>query len=300
MKRKIGIYICLLVCLVGLGFVKAPVDFHQSKLEDDTDPLRPEAYLFYVEDMSEEQQVKFSNEGFININCMQRKYSNLYVAENTVRWADMGRIETMIMVGVPGYWDGYYLRGEDRYDRVNELEGIGDYALLMESGFSDEIRFIKGNSFVSVSIVGGESSDIIPIAEGIASALPTEMPSPDLLELVIPEPAREIQLPGKYIYNVYKTKMENAFPFSAPDTSKMYLVSRYPFTQFTLGLWSVEQNDYLLVEQKTVSVYDLWVLSVEHNARAFGYAPGEYELHYWVNGEFAARYPYRILGEDEE
>ncbi len=116
------------------------------------------------------------------------------------------------MVGVPGYWDGYYLRGEESFDRVKELQGMGEYALLLESSFCNEVHFIKGNSLVVVSAKrGGDGSDVQLLAQIIADQLPDELPHPDTWQLEVPEPARQLTLPGKYIYKVYKSGEQNVF-----------------------------------------------------------------------------------------
>ena len=297
--RKNGLVLCLLISLIGWSFIPL-ANSQQVQATSEDEVQRPEDYLFYVADMSNELMQKFAGEGLIDKDCLQRKTSDLYIAENTIKWAEYGRIKTQIMVGGPDYWDGFNLRGEESFDWVTQLDNLGDEALLMESGFEDEIRFIKGNSFVEISIVGGETVDIMPIAEKMAAELPQEMPHPDSLELIAPAPVYNIQLPSKYISEVYKSGDPHSFSEWGPDADSMYLVSRYPFTKFTLGVWSVDRNAYELIEQRTLSIYELWVLNAEHNGRAFGLQAGEYELHYWVNGELAANFPFRFVGVNEE
>lgn len=287
----------LVFVLAGAGKAVHPVSASTlpETRQDDPAGMRPEDYLLSPDNFPQALTDKYAGEVFINKGNNRTKLPNLYIAENKFVWDGDKTISTRIMVGVPGYWDGYYLRGEESFDRVKELQGMGEYALLLESSFCNEVHFIKGNSLVVVSAKrGGDGSDVQLLAQIIADQLPDELPHPDTWQLEVPEPARQLTLPGKYIYKVYKSGEQNVFFYSAPDMDKMHLVSRYPFQSFIMALWNVELQSYVYLEEVSLSIYDVTVLSGEHSARVNSFTYGNYEIHYWVNGEFAAIYPFTI------
>ena len=264
-------------------------------LVDDPGAMRPEDYLLSLDTLPQSMIDKYPGEVFINKSSNRTRLPNLYKAENTLLWGEDYRIVTRIMVGVPGYWDGYYLRGRDSYDRVAVLEGFGDYALLKDSSFSHDVHLIKGNSVVEVSLKrGGDINEAQLIARMIADQLPDELPHPDSWQLLVPEPAKNISLPSKYIYSVFKSGEQGVFYYKEPDHDNLRLISRYPFTSFIMALWNVELQSYVYLEEVNLSMYDLTVLSGEHSARVNSLTYGEYEIHYWVNGEFSYVYPFTI------
>ena len=288
----------ILVFLLAAGSVLIrPVNASPLPEPAAEDPvaMRPEEYLLSLETFPQALTEKYPNEVIKEKSSNQTKLPNLYKAENILVWGEDNRITTRIMVGVPGYWDGYYLRGRDSFDRVTELQGLGDYALLLDSSFSHDVRFMKGNSVVEVSLKrGGDINDAQLIAQMIADQLPDELPHPDSWQVLVPEPAKNISLPSKYIYSVFKSGEQGVFYYKEPDHDNLRLISRYPFTSFTMALWNEELQSYVYLEEVNLSIYDLTVLSGEHSARVNSLTYGDYEIHYWVNGEFSYVYPFTI------
>ena len=295
MKMKLFVLIFL---LIGGSFIFTPVSA-SALMEvpgDDSDPKRPEDYLLHPDNIPETMFEKYTAEDFRIGTNIRRKLPNFYQAEITLLWGDDLRITTSIMVVVPGYWEGYNLKGDENFGSVTKLEGIGEYALLLESTYAKEVHFFKGNSLVKVSAKGGgDKEDVQIIAHMIASQLPDELPHPDTWQIEVPEPAREITLPSKYVYDIYKDGEVGIVEFDKPDHHTMHILTRYPFTQFTRALWNVELQSYIYLEEVEPSMFEYRVLAGEHGAQLRNITWAPYEMHYWVNGEFSAIYPFEMI-----
>ena len=294
-KTRLLLVLVFLLSSVSAVFYPVSASAMAEKTIEDGEMIRPEDYLLTLENMPQTIRDKYATYDFRNREFSLAKFPNYYKAESTLYWGENMRFITRIMVGNQDYLSEYSLRGMDAFDLVSDLQGVGNEALLMTSTFCSEVHFIRGNYVVEVSVMGGgDGSDVQLIAEMIDQMLPDEFPSAETLEIQVPAPAVSISFPGKYIYQLYKNGEQNIFLSSAPDVDHLFMVSRYPFTSFDMAIWSVEQKTYLKRTTVTLTIYEFIVLSAEHNPRIHSIEPGDYEMHYWVNDEFAANYPFEI------
>ena len=296
MKKTLLLFV-LVMLLVSGSAVYFPVkaaSFEDVKAAD-SEPLHPQDYLLTVDNIPQALQDKYSTYEFRNKEVSQSRFPEYFITESTLLWGENMRLISRIMVAQPDYLAAYDLRGNEYFDKVTQLQGIGENALLLESSFCSEVHFIKGNSIVVVSVkAGGDGSDVQMVAEMINEGLPDEFPSPDLLEIKVPGPAVQISLPRKYILQLFKSGDQGVFSYDAPDIDKLYIVARYPFSRFIKALWSIEQQAYVYSAEVDISMYDVIALKAEHSPRINSFDCGDYEIHYWVNGEFAANYPIEI------
>ena len=291
MKQTLTIlFLLFLLVLTGFSSMQA------SAPVQDPAEMRPEDYLPTIETLPQTLLDKYPRADF-RLRTQMSKMPNYYKARVRIEWGADHWLETEIEVGVPGYWQGYDLRSDNSYESVRELDNLGDYAYQLQTGFYNEIRFIKGNSIVSVGMkTDGASNleDVQTIAWAIFDQLPEEMPHPDSWSLIVPGPVEPIEMPSKYIYKVYGTGEPNVFNWDCPGCANMRMITRYPFNEFTMGMWSQELQAYILVDEKHLGIYGTVILNSEHGPEIYNVPLGDYELHYWVHGELAAIYPFSI------
>ena len=264
----------------------------------ETPPQRPEDYLPTPQDLPQEFLDKFQGEEFRISDPRQMKLPNLYRAVHELR-ADGVGIRCELYVGVEGYWEGLPLTFSFGAIKTGMPEGNWDYAVQME-GSREIVRFIKGNVMAEIYQNGGQIEDSLLLARILADKLPESLPNPDTWDLIVPEyDETAAQLPSKYLFEIINRSGGDIFR-TQPD-NMMMLVVRYPFTQFTKAIWDYQLGEYVHVSHHE-NINPAWLMN-EHHLGVFTtdweafYPPlifGSYEVRYWVNGETAGVYPFRI------